>query len=195
VFLAFDPELWDPSRTRLTVLLDPARIKRGLVPHRELGYPLVEGVDVELVVDQGFRDARGAPLAAPFAQHYCVGPDLRCLVEPSSWILDVPPAGSREPFVVHFDRPLDAALLARCLLVVDGAGARMSGPAEVGEEEQSWSFRPASAWEADAHELVVDAVLEDVAGNSVARVFDRDLDDRAHTPRAVDCMRLPFAPA
>jgi hypothetical protein len=29
VFLAFDPELWDASRTRLTVLLDPARIQAG----------------------------------------------------------------------------------------------------------------------------------------------------------------------
>jgi hypothetical protein len=194
VFLAFDPELWDPSRTRLTVLLDPARIKRGLVPHREVGYPLVEGVDIELVVDGGFRDARGASLTAPFVQQYRVGPDLRCLVEPSSWSLDVPPAASREPLVVHFDRPLDAALVARCLLVVDDAGAHRHGAAAIGVEERSWSFRPASAWKAEAHELVVDAVLEDIAGNSVARVFDRDLGDGAHTPRAVDCVRLPFVP-
>ena len=29
VFLPFDPELWDASRTRLTVLLDPARSTRS----------------------------------------------------------------------------------------------------------------------------------------------------------------------
>ncbi len=195
VFLAFDPELWDGSRTRLTVLLDPARIKRGLAPQREIGYPLVEGVDVELVVDGGFRDARDAPLAAPFVQHHRVGADLRSQVEPSSWSLDVPLAGSRASLVVHFDRPLDAALLARCLLVVDGRGAPLRGAAAIGAEERSWSFRPASAWPADAHELVVEAVLEDVAGNSVARVFDRDLGDPAHTPRALQSVRLPFVPA
>jgi hypothetical protein len=194
VFLAFDPELWDASRTRLTVLLDPARIKRGLVPHHEVGYPLVEGVDIELVVDGGFRDARGAPLTAPFVQHYGVGPDLRCLVEPSSWTLDVPSAGSGEPLVAHFDRTLDAALVARCLLVVDSTGRSQHGAVAIGAEERSWSFRPARAWKADAHELVVDAVLEDVAGNSVARVFDRDLGDRGHAPRAVDGVRLPFVP-
>jgi hypothetical protein len=38
-------------------------------------------------------------------------------------------------------------------------------------------------------------VLEDVAGNSVARMFDRDLGVRAHAPRPVDCVRLPFVPA
>ncbi len=141
VFLAFDPELWDASRTRLTVLLDPARIKRGLVPHDEVGYPLVEGVAVELVIDDGFRDARGAPLTAPFVQRYGVGPDLRGLVEPSRWIVDVPPAGSRDPLVVHFDRPLDAALVARCLR------ASVPGTAALGAEEMSWEFRPATAWQ------------------------------------------------
>jgi hypothetical protein len=35
--LPLDPELWDIDRRRLTVLLDPARIKRGLVPHEEAG--------------------------------------------------------------------------------------------------------------------------------------------------------------
>src|ERR1019366_3883018 len=39
-FLVMDPELWDPERRRLTVLFDPARIKRGLAPHLEVGYPL-----------------------------------------------------------------------------------------------------------------------------------------------------------
>ena len=195
VFLAFDPELWDPSRTRLTVLLDPARIKRGLAPQREAGYPLVEGVDVELVVDGGFRDARGAPLTAAFVQRYRVGPDLRSIIEPSAWTIDVPPAGSRDPLVAHFGRPLDAALAARCLHVVDRTGAPQHGAAAVGAEERSWSFRPATAWEAEAYELVVDAVIEDVAGNSVARVFDRDLTEPAHASRAVDRVQVPFVPA
>ena len=41
--LPMDPELWDPRPDALTVLFDPARIKRGLAPHREAGYPLHEG--------------------------------------------------------------------------------------------------------------------------------------------------------
>ncbi len=53
--LPMEPELWDPERMRATVLFDPARIKRGLAPHRESGYPLREGRAVEVVVDAGFR--------------------------------------------------------------------------------------------------------------------------------------------
>ena len=46
VFLAMEPELWDRERRRLTLLLDPGRIKRGLVPNAEAGYPLIQGVSV-----------------------------------------------------------------------------------------------------------------------------------------------------
>ena len=57
---------WIPScgtrgRRRLTVLFDPARLKRGLAPHREAGYPLRRGEPVSLVVDATMRDARGSP--------------------------------------------------------------------------------------------------------------------------------------
>ena len=51
VFLPPEPELWDPERKRLTMLLDPGRIKRGLVPNLEFGYPLVEGTTVRIAVD------------------------------------------------------------------------------------------------------------------------------------------------
>ena len=57
--LPMDPELWDRSRTRLTLLLDPGRIKRGLIPHTETGYPLTQGGRVTLIVDDTFRDATG----------------------------------------------------------------------------------------------------------------------------------------
>ena len=42
--------------------------------------------------------------------------------------------------------------------------------------------------------LVVDTTLEDLAGNSVARVFDRDLADAAHTPIAASAVTLEFHP-
>ena len=64
VFLPPEPELWDRERKRLTMLLDPGRIKRGLVPNLEFGYPLVEGTTVRIAVDPAFRDAAGQPLRA-----------------------------------------------------------------------------------------------------------------------------------
>jgi hypothetical protein len=58
---------------------------------------------------------------------------------------------------------------------------------------------PARPWPPRRHHLVVDPVLEDLAGNSVRRVFDRDLagtdaDDDRGAPGRSDLIGLPFEP-
>lgn len=173
------PELWDARRQRLTVLLDPARIKRGLVPHRQAGYPLKKGSAIRLVVDPGFRDATGTPLRRGASRRYAVGGDERRLVDPGRWAVAVPAPGTTGALRVVFDRPLDHGLALRCLEVVDPAGRPISGTVAIGPQEQSWSLTPDRPWVPGSHRLVVDPVLEDLAGNSVRRVFDRDLDEAA----------------
>jgi hypothetical protein len=192
--LPMEPELWDPERKRVTVLFDPARIKRGLVPHREAGYPLREGATVEVVVDAGFADAHGRPLAHDFHRRYRVAGDVRRRIEPTEWHLHRPAAGTCDPVVAGFDRPLDHALLLRCLVVTEGDGRRVPGRVAVPTGERRWSFTPFAAWGDAPYALVVDTSLEDLAGNSVARVFDRDLADPDHAPVAAKHVALDFRP-
>ncbi len=192
--LPMEPELWDGDRRRLTVLLDPARIKRGLVGHRELGYPLRSGESFRLVVDADYPDARGGPLRAGADRRYEVGADERRRVDPDGWALRVPAARTFDPLEVGFDRPLDAALLARCLRVVDPAGRAVDGRGGVGPEGRSWWFAPTGAWAPALHALVVDPALEDLAGNSVARVFDRDLTRTDDDPHDGPPVTRPFEP-
>jgi hypothetical protein len=173
--LPTEHELWDRDRRRLTVLLDPARIKRGLVGHRETGYPLRAGGSFRVVVDGAFPDARGVALRTGAERYYEVGDDERRHVDPQEWTLTVPPRRTAEPLVVTFDRPLDHALLSRCLHLRGPSGRRVDGTAEIGAEERSWRLVPEQPWAAGSHQLLVDPVLEDLAGNSLSRVFDRDL--------------------
>ena len=49
-FLEINQELWNPDQTRLTVLFDPGRIKRGVTPQVEMGEVLEP--------DRGSRAAR-----------------------------------------------------------------------------------------------------------------------------------------
>jgi hypothetical protein len=186
-------DLWDAERRRLTVLLDPARIKRGLASHRAVGYPLEQQSSVSLVVDADFPDASGRPLRERATRTWQVTGDERRRVMPSSWSLTAPAAGTMEALRVVFDRPLDHALVARCLVVVGSAGP-LAGSVEVGDEERSWTFAPAAPWVDAPHRLVVDPVLEDVAGNSVQRVFDRDLSKVEDSPRQHDPVALSFHP-
>ncbi|EIV92916.1 hypothetical protein [Frankia sp. QA3] len=192
--LATEQELWDAARRRLTVLLDPARIKRGLAPHREAGYPLRSGAPFRLVVDDGFRDARGRRLRAGAERRYQVAGDERRHVDPHTWTLRVPHVGTAEPLQVGFGRPLDHGLVARCLRVVGPEGRPVDGVADVGAEERSWRLAPRQGWACGPHRLVVDPVLEDLAGNSVGRVFDRDLARRTDDPRGARPVTVTFHP-
>ena len=174
VFL-MDPELWDGQRQRLTLLLDPGRIKRGLAPHEEAGYPLIEGVPIIVSIAAEFRDAAGRDLRSGAERRYEIGPLLRTRVNPADWRYQCPTAGSTDPLTVEFDRPLDHALLEHSLWVSDAAGLELAGRGSPGPAESSWRFEPGSPWAEGRHLLNVDPRLEDLAGNSLSRVFDRDL--------------------
>ena len=182
VFLPPEPELWDRERRRLTMLLDPGRIKRGLVPNLEMGYPLIEGVPIRVIVGAGFRDAAGQRLRAGSERRYEIGPTLRSRLDPAGWRLVSPQAGSKDPVVVVFDRPLDHGLLLHGLRVCDGTGEPLEGAVEPGVAEQSWRFTPYSPWEKGDYRLVIDPRLEDVAGNTPVRVFDRDISQPEDDP-------------
>lgn len=196
VFLDMTPELWNASRTRLTLLLDPARIKRGLVPHKEAGYPLVEGEEVMVTVDARWLDAAGRPLREGFSRRYQVGPSTRGHVQPEQWRLTVPAAGTCDTFTVRLDRPLDQALLSSCLTVrevgADGERVRVPGRGWPAPDGRAWLFTPSAPWAPTPHELRVDARLEDLAGNSLIRVFDRDLARREDDPVAAAAATLAF---
>jgi hypothetical protein len=175
VFLAMEPELWDPERRRLTLLLDPGRIKRGLAPNLAAGYPLIEGVPVIITVAADFRDAAGRSLRAGAERRYEIGPSVRVRVDPADWRCIAPAAGSTGPLTIEFDRPLDHGLLQHCLWVYDGAGRALAGGGGPGPGELSWYFQPESPWSEGQYQVVADPRLEDLAGNSLMRVFDRDL--------------------
>ncbi len=191
VFVVMD-ELWDPERRRLTLLLDPGRIKRGLAPHEESGYPLIEGVGIVLTIDASLRDASGRPLAEKAEWRYAIGAALRTRVDPKVWRVSSPSAGSKEPLTVVFDRPLDHALLQHCLLVRDMAGTPLPGRASTGPREESWRFEPERPWREGRYTIAIDPRLEDLAGNSLTRVFDRDLDRAEDAPADARPAEIPF---
>lgn len=173
-FLELGEELWDPSGRRFTLLLDPGRIKQGLKPREEQGPILQSGKKYTLVVKKGWLDQQGHPLAAEFRKPFSVGPVIDERIDPQQWKINAPHVGTTEPLVVRFPRPLDRALLERTLSVVDRQGRPIAGRIAIADAERRWEFTPDSAWTGLGQQLVVDTVLEDTAGNNIARAFEVD---------------------
>ena len=73
-FVEIEHGLWDPRQTRLTVLLHPGRIKRGVAPGERLGPPLRAGRSYRLVVDASMPDAAGRPLGRAFEKRFRSSP-------------------------------------------------------------------------------------------------------------------------
>ncbi|HVU88073.1 MAG TPA: Ig-like domain-containing protein [Pirellulales bacterium] len=175
VFLELGEELWDPAMQRFTLLFDPGRVKRGLVPREELGSVLTAGRDYTLVIDADWHDAQGQPLAAGLRKPFHVEEVDQTPIDISTWKLVPPPAASRDPLAVTFPEPLDHSLLQRLLHVTTAAGEAVAGTVEISLAETRWQFTPEQPWPAGDYELVVETTLEDLAGNAVGRAFDVDL--------------------
>jgi hypothetical protein len=173
VFLEMNDDLWDAERRSVTLLVDPGRIKRGIRSNLELGAPFVAGRRYRLEIDSTLRDASGAPLAQ-YRRDLRIGNFDAVRPDPASWRVSSPRAGTRDTLRVEFAEPLDHALALRLVSVVDLTGAPVTGRAVLESHDRVWSFLPASPWLDSDLLLRIAADLEDLAGNSVRRVFDSD---------------------
>lgn len=191
-WLELDEELWDPDGKRFTLYLDPGRIKRGLKPREEVGPVLEEGKTYTLVIDKEWTDAEGNPLRETRRKKFTVGPPDEKAIDPNTWKLTIPRAGSRLPLVVRFPKPLDNALMHRLLWVTSADGKRMKGEVVVRDEETTWQFTPETDWEPGQFELVVDKSLEDLAGNNVGRPFEVDVFRPIQRELKAETVKLPF---
>ncbi|MEZ5352322.1 MAG: hypothetical protein R2762_06760 [Bryobacteraceae bacterium] len=194
-FLELDEELWDRDFRRLTVLFDPGRVKRGLVPNAEVGLPIRDGQKYRLVVDAEWQDGSGIPLKQPFVKQFSGGPAVRSAIDPKEWTITAPRGLDIAPLVIDFPRPLDAALLQRFLDVVDGAGQLVKGRILLDKEERRWLFQPDRPWQPGQYSIEVVSTLEDLAGNKVGRAFDVDVFDRVDQAVTMETVSLPFTVA
>ena len=192
-FLPLDTEFWNSDRTRYTVFFDPGRVKRGIKPNRDMGPSLKEGNTYTLVVDAEWLDGENRKLKEAYKRTFRVGPPDLKPIDPKAWVLSVPKAGSRDPFVVTFPESLDHALLLRAMSVVDSRPERLNGQAQVGAKELSWSFIPQDAWKPGHHSIVVQSlVLEDLSGNRIGRPFEVDQFDHSDRPSETAKFWIPF---
>jgi hypothetical protein len=134
----------------------------------------VEGKRYKLVIDREWKDARGVALVEPFEKSFRGGPSDRIPPDPKKWRVTAPKAGTTEPLVVAFPKPMDYVLLQRMIGVFDPRG-EISGRIEVVRNETEWRFSPREPWKRGRYRITADNTLEDIAGNHLDRPFDVDV--------------------
>ncbi|HEV7403114.1 MAG TPA: hypothetical protein VGO11_09320 [Chthoniobacteraceae bacterium] len=194
-----ETELWTEDHRRLTLWLHPGRQKTGVNLNAEFGPVLQPGQSYTLVISGAWPTADGAPLGQETRKTFHTTPRLTTQVDPFSdqpaacctqssrlslltaekpptrWQIRPPASGALAPLEIRFPYPLDHALLLRCLRVVDDAGAPVAGSVATADNERTWRFTPTTAWRQAAYRVLVDSILEDLAGNSLARPFEVDI--------------------
>ena len=172
-FLPLDADFWNDDRTRYTVFFDPGRVKRGILPNRQMGRALEAGRRYTLVVKREWRDGHGLPLKQEFTREFRVTPAIERPLTMTAWKVSIPKAGTREPVAVTFPDPLDHGLLSRALGVAR-EGKPVAGDVTIEPGETRWLFTPRDPWPVGEHQIVALAFLEDLAGNRIGRAFEVD---------------------
>ncbi len=187
-FLELDEELWDREGRRITLLFDPGRIKRGVLPLSEIGPALIPGDSYKLVIDAAWQDAQGRPLTGSFEKRFTVVPADRTSPDVSAWKL----TASKSGVTLDFNEPLDQALLDRMILLRDASDREIPGAVKIDREETRWHFTPSSQFLAGDYRIEVDTALEDLAGNKIGKLFDVDVFDKIDTTLRTPKITLPF---
>jgi hypothetical protein len=165
-FLVLSQELWSVDGRRLTVFMEPGRIKRGLGADPSHEPAFVVGQTYSLVITALGQTARHT---------FRVGDPVLEAVDETRWRLLPPRVGSLDPAVVHFDRVMDAALCADEIGVLTPSGEVFETRVLLAPDGTSARLVPSRPWRAGEHRLVVSERLEDVCGNRLGEALDHDL--------------------
>lgn len=181
--------LWSADGKRFTLWIHPGRQKTGVNLNDDIGPVLQAGHRYALIVSGKWESAEGAPLGKDVRKHFTAASAIKERVSADAWNVVSPKVGTVAPLRILFPAPMDWALL-QSQLRVEAAGETLLGSISTHDKEKEWRFTPNESWNAGKHELVIDAQLEDLAGNNLKQPFEVDI----HKPRKErpDMILIPF---
>ncbi|MGF1578739.1 MAG: Ig-like domain-containing protein [Gemmataceae bacterium] len=182
-------ELWDQKDKKLILYIHPGRIKWNVFLRQQLGPVLVANTSYTFLIRTVMLDANGKKLAKEYRKTFRTSVENRHRVDLSKWKVAGPQVNTKTPIRVTFPVAIDYSSLHRFLHIVDSKNRKVNGTITIGKDERSWLFSPTKEWGSQRYRLVVDPRLEDTAGNTPLRPFDRDLKKPLPPPQR---LTVPF---
>ncbi|MDG1517452.1 MAG: hypothetical protein P8Q42_05450 [Flavobacteriales bacterium] len=176
VFFENQYELWDNDRKKVTLLVDPGRVKKGLYARNNLGRAFDEGLNYTLTVDSFLLDFDNHNLVASFSKSFVATKEDTIPPKVELWKYSIPKCNTREPFIINFNDKLDH-ILAKSFLAVTFNKEKIEGNIELNNNEQQWVFTPDKEWKSGDYKIFINKRLEDIATNSMNQLFDHKPED------------------
>ena len=180
-------ELWDETFTRLTLWFHPGRQKPGVNLNVEIGPILEKGGRYRLEISEKWRMESGETLTKGSTHLFSAGAFDDIQPDPGTWRIEAKPEG----VWIYTGEELDPESLKKRISVSRDKGKELPAIRVVAESDGFW-IRHGEGWESGSYRLVVDPALEDLAGNSVARPFNLDLEKAEGTAEVTGPVTLPF---
>jgi hypothetical protein len=174
--------MFSDDATRVTLLIHPGRIKKGVNLREELGPVLLPGRRYTLILGADLLDGDGRPLGHEYRKSFSTSAEDPVRPSLDLWRIEPPAAASSDPLIAIFPKPLDHALARRMIIVLGPDRRPVPGRVELMDHQTRWRFIPDRPWVQGSHVLAADENLEDLAGNTPSRVFDADLDNPDQGP-------------
>ena len=179
-------ELWDETFTRMTLWFHPGRQKPGVNLNVEIGPILEEGKTYRLEISPDWKTESGAKLGGSLAKTIEAAEPDNEQPDPAAWGsgygID---AKGRSMILIHTGESLDPESARRRIQIfVEGEAI------DFDVRSNQLAFFPPQKIE--SFRVVIDPRLEDLAGNSVARPFNLDLDSNPNFQERTDPVELFF---
>lgn len=192
----YDPwrrtELWSEDARRFTLWIHPGRVKQGVNLREDFGPVLYPDRKYTLLIEQRVQAQDGQLLQKGYQKIFRTLPDDRVQPLPQKWKLSIPAVGTRKPLRLGFGEPLDHALAQRCISIRYESGQQVDCSVSLVDDDSGALLTPANVWKDAQCYVVIDSILEDLAGNTPMRVFDTDLTE---SPGPKPQLEIPFRPS
>ncbi len=191
-FFVTTEEFWSPNKTRLTILFDPGRIKRGVASNLQLGLPLVKGYSYKLIIDSVWLDNNNVKLINGYEKQFEVTSVDRQSPNPETWNITFPKTVNKSPIRIDFKEAMDYGLLYSSIAIIDDENTIIEGEVMLLDNESKWEFTPKHNWTLGGYKIMIDPWLEDLSGNNLNRKFDVNLNSENDKPKNIKEVIIPF---
>jgi hypothetical protein len=169
-FLDLQPELWNEDGTALTLWLDPGRIKQDLIPNRNLGVVMNDNHRYRLVVAKGWKARNGLGLENDFSRTFTTLKRDVTKPDVNNWKINV--LGNK--VIIHMEESLDWSLV-HSVISVTYNDQEIVPETFVDKCEDHVYLTFPNQLSPGEYSLNIESRLEDLAGNSLNRLFETDV--------------------